>query len=493
MTAKELEQIYNEAYKAVYWTAMQLLKNEADAEDVVQDTFVAFIESYSNLEDTSKAVALLKKIAANKSLNRLTAARTGDVDDEFLEEVEAVPEDFLPDSIVESQEARRIVMDIINGSLSDDIRRTLILFYFDDMSTKEIADALGVPQGTVLRRLNFARNKIKKEVEKYEEKNKTKLFTMALPFLSKLFMKEAEQVPFKAMPASIATLSASAEAPASGAGIQTAASAATKGTGIIMKKVIIAIIAASVAVSVTIAIIVGIAVSKKNTKPSKRIENKVQTSDATEPESQTTETTSENNAGTSKAKRTDFEYLLENKTDEEVADELFNIINSFHIGMTKEEWYKTIPVLPDEMDERNPGVIRYKNPDGFTWVLKDHMEEITTNYIVYPDGTFQIGPSKKIASLSLKCRLKDGARAKHIYDLLFEKMSAASESVSKDMVRNNEARNGGWDSYAMNTINGFTWRLGLSGHHELDLYENNDGGYTIDIEAYAMSWPGMNG
>ena len=166
MTAKELEQIYNEAYKAVYWTAMQLLKNEADAEDVVQDTFVAFIESYSDLEDTSKAVALLKKIAANKSLNRLTAARTGDVDDEFLEEVEAVPEDFLPDSIVESQEARRIVMDIINGSLSDDIRRTLILFYFDDMSTKEIADALGVPQGTVLRRLNFARNKIKKEVEK---------------------------------------------------------------------------------------------------------------------------------------------------------------------------------------------------------------------------------------------------------------------------------------------------------------------------------------
>lgn len=493
MTAKELEQIYNEAYKAVFWTAMQLLKNEADAEDVVQDTFVAFIESYSELEDTSKAVALLKKIAANKSLNRLTAARTGNVDDEFLEEVEAVPEDFLPDSIVESQEARRIVMDIINGSLSDDIRRTLILFYFDDMSTKEIADALGVPQGTVLRRLNFARNKIKKEVEKYEEKNKTKLFTMALPFLSKLFMKEAEQVPFKAMPASIATLSASAEAPASGAGIQTAASAVTKGTGIIMKKVIIAIIAASVAVSVTIAIIVGIAVSKKNTKPSKRIENKIQTSDATEPESQTTETTSENNAGTSKAKRTDFEYLLENKTDEEVADELFNIINSFHIGMTKEEWYKTIPVLPDEMDERNPGVIRYKNPDGFTWVLKDHMEEITTNYIVYPDGTFQIGPSKKIASLSLKCRLKDCARAKHIYDLLFEKMSVASESVSKDMVRNNEARNGGWDSYAMNTINGFTWRLGLSGHHELDLYENNDGGYTIDIEAYAMSWPGMNG
>lgn len=65
----------------------------------------------------------------------------------------------------------------------DDVRRTLILFYFDEMSTKEIAEALGIPQGTVLWRLNFAKKKIKKEVEKYEDDNNTKLFAMALPFL----------------------------------------------------------------------------------------------------------------------------------------------------------------------------------------------------------------------------------------------------------------------------------------------------------------------
>ena len=169
MTAEKLEKIYNEAYKPVYWTAMQMLKNQADAEDVVQDTFVSFIESYGDMEDTGKAVALLKKIAANKCLDRIKLSRTDAVEDEFFEDVEAVPEDFLPDSIIESEDARRIVMNIISNSLSDDVRRTLVMFYFDDMSTKEIADALGVPQGTVLRRLNSARNKIKKEVEKYEE------------------------------------------------------------------------------------------------------------------------------------------------------------------------------------------------------------------------------------------------------------------------------------------------------------------------------------
>ena len=54
LTGKEFEQIYNDSYRAVYWTAMSLLKNEADAEDIVQDTFVALIESYDTIKDKSK-------------------------------------------------------------------------------------------------------------------------------------------------------------------------------------------------------------------------------------------------------------------------------------------------------------------------------------------------------------------------------------------------------------------------------------------------------
>ena len=260
MTDKELEKIYNEAYKAVYWTAMSLLKNEADAEDVVQDTFVTLIESYDTIEDKSKVTAWLKKIAANKCLNRLTRTKTDAAPDEFFDDVEAIPEDFLPDTIVESAEMRKIIMDIINKSLSEDIRRTLILFYFDEMSTRDIAETLGVPEGTVRRRLNFARNKIKKEVEKYEEENKTKLFGMAaLPFLSKLFIKEAEQVPFKAMPSSlITTLSASAKASTQGAGIKVAAAAAKKGTGIMINKIIIGTAAGIVAVGAAVAAVIAV-------------------------------------------------------------------------------------------------------------------------------------------------------------------------------------------------------------------------------------------
>ena len=265
MTDKELGQIYNEAYKSVYWTAMSLLKNEADAEDIVQDTFVALIESYDSIKDKSKVTSWLKKTAANKCLDRIKLAKTDTMDEEFFDNVEAVPEDFLPDSIVESEDARKIVMNIINNSLSDDIRRTLILFYFDDMSIKEIAGALGVPEGTVSRRLNFARNKIKKEVEKYEKDNNTKLYAMAVPFLSQLFIKEAEQVVLKPLPAALANLSASAKAIE--AGTKIAKTAVKKGADIVKTKVLIGSVTSVVAVGTAIGVTVGVLNKKADTEP----------------------------------------------------------------------------------------------------------------------------------------------------------------------------------------------------------------------------------
>ncbi|MBR5974996.1 MAG: sigma-70 family RNA polymerase sigma factor [Clostridiales bacterium] len=277
MTDKELEKIYNEAYRAVYWTAFSLLKNEDDAQDVVQDTFIALFNSYDSIKDKSKIVAWLKKVAANRSLDRLRRTKTDAVEDEFFDDIETVPEDFLPDSLVESAEMRKIIMDIINNSLSEDVRRTLILFYFDEMSTKEIAEALGIPEGTVSRRIHSAKKKIKKEVEKYEEDNDTKLF-MVVPFLTSLFTKEAEQVPFRPMPASLLNLSASTGA-AEAAGSKIAAEAIKKGTEIAMKKIIIAAISVALAGAATTGIIYYVTHKDDNTgtkeKNKKKAENEI--------------------------------------------------------------------------------------------------------------------------------------------------------------------------------------------------------------------------
>ena len=45
MTQQELEKLYNDTYKAVYWTAFSLLKNKEEAEDVVQETYITAYNS----------------------------------------------------------------------------------------------------------------------------------------------------------------------------------------------------------------------------------------------------------------------------------------------------------------------------------------------------------------------------------------------------------------------------------------------------------------
>ena len=425
MTDKELEQIYNEAYKAVYWTAMGLLKNESDAEDIVQDTFVALIESYDSIKDKNKVLPWLKKTAANKCLNRLKLAKTDIMDEEFFESVEAVPEDFLPDSIIESEEARKIVMDIINNKLSDDIRRTLILFYFDDMSTKEISEALGIPQGTVSWRLNFAKKTIKKEVEKYEKDNDTKLYGMAIPFLSKLFMKEAEQVVLKPMPASFANLSASAEA--SKAGTNIAKTAVKKGTDIMKTKILIGSIAAVVAVGV----VTGIIISTMNKKPDTASHTKTGIEDEEV-------TTTEDSAAvsTTEFSVTESDNITET-TDADVAvsdgdgvylfagvDDLAAIYN-LGSGVTLENYADRFAAAPSKVENKG---LRFKFNEGAAGT--DYISQVELRNIDQADdGTIILKPN---STVTIDIFIADYDHATALYEELYDDLCSVEGKGSID-------------------------------------------------------------
>ena len=356
MNNEELERIYNEAYGPVYWTACQLLKNEADSEDIVQETFVSLIESYDTIKDKTKVTAWLKKNAANKCLNRLTRSKTDAVEDEFFEDVEAMPEDFLPDTIVESEESRRVVMDIIESSLSDDVRRTLVLYYFDEMTTKEIAEAQGIPQGTVLWRLNFAKKKIKKEVEKYEAKTDSKLYTMALPFLSKLFIAEAQQVPLKPIPPTLLDMTASAVKSVASEAAKTAASGAAKrGAGAAAGKIVAIGLGSAVAVGLIGGGIFLVCSHLLGNKPS--AEDEVY---ASESEAEEVEVVTEETAET---------------TPEAPAFEI-----------SASEYYADYPLKYEDSwvyVRRIPGVDFY--PDAYDWVLGNTWDDIYASDMLFLD------------------------------------------------------------------------------------------------------------
>lgn len=194
---KGFEGLYQATSKAVYFTCLSLVKNETDAEDLTQDVYITAFDKLSSLSEPDKFAAWVKRIAVNKCKDFLTkkgAHPEYPIDGEENTD-ETVDENILPSEYAENKEKRRIVMEIMQKNLSDALYRTVIMFYFDDMSISEIAEIMDCPEGTVKYRLNAARAKIKKGVLDYERRSDDKLYAFAgAPFLARLLTAESAEL-----------------------------------------------------------------------------------------------------------------------------------------------------------------------------------------------------------------------------------------------------------------------------------------------------------
>lgn len=72
-------------------------------------------------------------------------------------------------------ETKRLMKEILDG-LPEDQKLCVLMYYYEELSVSDIADALGCSTGTVKSRLNYARKKIRNDVEELERKG-TKLYT----------------------------------------------------------------------------------------------------------------------------------------------------------------------------------------------------------------------------------------------------------------------------------------------------------------------------
>ena len=141
--SQALEQIYNDTRPMVYFTALGLVHNEDDAEDVVQDTYVKAFQSLSRLREETAFIGWLKTIVVNIGKNRLKKKkpalfRTDEQESAMLESIEEVSEDFLPQEYVDQAEKRRIIREMIDR-LPDAQRTAVTLYYFDELPLSEVA------------------------------------------------------------------------------------------------------------------------------------------------------------------------------------------------------------------------------------------------------------------------------------------------------------------------------------------------------------------
>ena len=174
-------ELYEVSYKKVYYLALRITKNPEDAEDVAQESFISAFKALPNLQNNNAFEGWLFQIVANKCRNKLTRTKQVDALPEgFEEHTPDTSEGILPEDILQDAEKRRMIMEIVN-ELSDVQRECVMLFYYSQLSVKEIAKSLDISEGTVKSRLNYARQKIKDGILETEDRDGIRLHTL-VPF-----------------------------------------------------------------------------------------------------------------------------------------------------------------------------------------------------------------------------------------------------------------------------------------------------------------------
>lgn len=227
------EELYRLTSPKAYFVALQIVRNEQDAEDILQEAYIKVLEKIGEIDPSQSFMGWLYRVVSNMSKNLLKKKNALAFEVYEEETFEDIPDDateFNPEESLNQGETCREIMAAID-ELSDEKRFCVIMKYFGEMSVCEIAESLEVPESTVKNRLFVARKELKSKLEK---KNATVFCSVAPAALAVWALSrtaEAVSAQFAVSAASAAVLTGVG---ASSAATATASAAAT-GTGVAAK------------------------------------------------------------------------------------------------------------------------------------------------------------------------------------------------------------------------------------------------------------------
>ena len=190
-----LEELYRETRQMVYFTALGIVKNEDDAEDLVQDTYIKAFENLARLQEEKAFLTWLKTIVIHISKNYLKKRKPmlfqdDEEEDAVIGSIEEVGEDFLPQEYLEQEEKQKTIKDII-FDLPDAQRIAVTLYYYSELTLSEVSKIMETANGTTKSRLNYARKQIKAKVDE-QEKQGNKMY-VSVPMLTRILHMVSKQ------------------------------------------------------------------------------------------------------------------------------------------------------------------------------------------------------------------------------------------------------------------------------------------------------------
>ena len=186
-----LSELYRRTYGAAYRTAAVLIRDEDAVMDILQDSYVKAFRNLHQLREADKFRAWMKRIVHNSAVDWLRKRKPVIFSEMSYESESAaeIPDDrtcSLPDAVIDQRETARLMGEILD-SLSEDQRAVVVMYYYEQMTVREIADELGANENTVKSRLLHGRRNIEAGVKNLEKQG-TKLYGLApVPFLLFLF------------------------------------------------------------------------------------------------------------------------------------------------------------------------------------------------------------------------------------------------------------------------------------------------------------------
>ena len=157
------ETLVRSVQRPVYGLCLRLLRVEAEASEVAQETFLRAYQNLHRYDDGKPFDLWVMAIARNLCLDllrRRSRMLTDNVDD--MHEVLPSGEVSQEDNVIAGEERRSLESAL--STLSVDDREVLSLYYVQKRTTKEIAVVMGVAPGTIMARLFRAREKLRKRM-----------------------------------------------------------------------------------------------------------------------------------------------------------------------------------------------------------------------------------------------------------------------------------------------------------------------------------------
>lgn len=154
-TKEKIEQLINDYGNSIFRMCFLYLKDYHLAEDATQDTFIKAMYSYNSFQNQSSEKTWLIQIAINICKNMMRTNWFRLSRNELKDDIQNLDDSY--EAIIEEDSISKAIMQ-----LRTDDRKFILLYYYQELSMREIAQITGKSENAVIQCVNRARGRLKK-------------------------------------------------------------------------------------------------------------------------------------------------------------------------------------------------------------------------------------------------------------------------------------------------------------------------------------------